>query len=157
MSDFPELVLANDNDVLVALERVLYARVRGLLGHTRAVEHPLVGAHGHGQFLHVLGLQRAAVDHLLELEHSRGDGGGALGGIPTLLVVTVGVEVAHIGHDGVTVGHVCCVVPPLGEPVTHVGLLSPRDQALLQCLAGPAGCNEVVDSLCRGLVLGLGE
>lgn len=155
--DGPELVLADDEDVRVALEGVLDGGVGGLLRHAAAVEHVLVRGHGHGQLLHVLWLEGALVDHGLEGEDGGGHGGCALGRVPALLVVAVRVEVAHVGDDGVPVAHVGGLVPPFRDPVARVGVLSARDQALLEGLAWAAGCDEVVYGFCGGLVFRGGE
>lgn len=66
MGDEPELVFADDEDVLVGLEGVLDGGVGGFLGNAAAVEHVFVGAHGHGELLHVLWFEGAVVNQLLE-------------------------------------------------------------------------------------------
>lgn len=157
VSHLEELVLADDGDVLVLVGSVLLCVVGGLGGDAAAVEHVLVAAHGNGQLLHVLGLQSALDDLLPEVEHRSGDGGGALGRVSSLAVVAVAVKVGDVGHDGVTVGQVRGIVPPLVNPVLDVGVFSACNQPLLQFLAEAVGRDEVVDGLFGILVLLLAE
>lgn len=140
-----ELVLANDNDVLVVLVRELDGVVGGLGGNTAGVEHPLVAVHADGELLHVLGLKRAAIDHLLELQDGGSNGGGALGGVAALAVIAVGVEVADVRDDRIAVGQVSSVVPPLVDPVLGLGVLGLGDELLLELAADAAGLDKVGD------------
>lgn len=69
----------------------------------------------------------------------------------------MGVEVADVGHHRVAVCHVGGVIPPLCDPIAYVGVLPPRDQALLEGLTRSTGGNEFVDGLCSRRIFGLGE
>jgi hypothetical protein len=151
---FPELVLPYDDNMRVLFGRVLDGRIYRLLGYTAEVEHVLIRAHGHGQLLHVLGLQRLVVYGLLKLQHGSRDCRSTLGRIPSFLVIAVRVEVAHIGHNRVSVAHVRCLIPPLCDPISSLWLVSVRNQSLLQCLARPAWSHKILDGLGGGLELG---
>jgi len=155
--DPEEPVLADDDDVLVLVGRVLPGVVGARGGDAAAVEHVLVGAHGLGLAAQVLGLQGARVDLALEVEHGGGDGGGALGRVAAVPVVAVRVEVGDVGDDGVAVAQVGGVVPPLGQPILDVGVGGALEEALLQRLALAAGADEGLDGLGGALILGGGE
>lgn len=93
MENLEELVLANNSNVLVVVGSVLLGVVGGLSGDTTAVEHVLITAHGNRQLLHVLGLEGALHDLLSEVKDRRCDGSGSLGGVSSLAVIAVTVEV----------------------------------------------------------------
>lgn len=93
VEDLEELVLANNSNVLVVVGSVLLGVVGGLSGDTTAVEHVLITAHGNRQLLHVLGLEGALHDLLSEVKDRRCDGSGSLGGVSSLAVIAVTVEV----------------------------------------------------------------
>ncbi|KAF1738016.1 Adenylyl cyclase-associated protein [Beauveria bassiana] len=146
VEDLEELVLADDDNVLVGVGRVLLRVVGRLSGDTGAVEHPLVAVHADGQLLHVLGLEGTLVDHLLELEDGGADGGSALGGVAALAVVAVGVKVADIGDNGVAVAEVGGIVPPLIDPVLGLGVGGLGLELLLKLAADTAGLDKFLDS-----------
>ena len=152
-----ELVVANGNDVLVGGMVEFDRVVLGVSSDSRGVEHPLVAVHTNGQLLHVLGLQAASVDLLLKLKNSRADGSGPLGGVSSSSVISVGIEVAHIGNHRVAVGEISSVIPPFIDPISGVGLFALGKQSLLK-LGSEAGR---FDKLFYGslalLKLGFGE
>ena len=155
--DLVELVLADGKDVLVLIGAELDGVVGGLGSNTAGVEHPLVRVHANGELLHVLGLESAGVDHLLELESGGGDGSGALGGVAAAAVIAVGVEVADVGDNGIAVGEVGCVVPPLVDPVLVLGVLATSDELLLELATRAVGGNKGINGLLAVLELLLAE
>jgi len=157
MVDLEKLISANGNDVLVALSRELDRVVGGPSGDARGVEHPLVAVHADGQLLHVLGLESAGVDELLEFEHGRGDGGGALGRFTTCAIVTMGIKVADVGNDRVAIRKVGRVIPPLVDPILGRRVLATRDKLVLKAMTNTAGLNELGDGSLAGLELGRRE
>ena len=151
--DRKKLVLADHHDVLVLPVVVLDGVVALVGGHAAGVEHPFVRLHADGHVLHVLRLERAGVDLLLELEHGRGEGGGALGRVAARAVVAVRVEVADVRHHGVARAEVRQLVPPRRQPVARARVVAPRQQPPLQLAAQPAGPRQVLDGRARRAVL----
>lgn len=155
--DLPELIVSNDDDVFVALGRVLNGIIGGQSGDSRGVEHVFITAHGHGLLAHVFGLEIAGIDLALELESCSGDCSSSFGGISPASVVTEGVKVGDIGDDGVTITQIGVVVPPVDDPILDFGILCLCNQTLLELLANAAGFVELGDGLFGSGKLVLGE
>jgi len=111
-----KVTVAEDDEMVVSLPVVLDSRVRGLLGDTVGVEHPLVRPHAERTSLALFRSQLLGLQETTEGEESLEQTSGTLGTGSAGPVVLVSVKVADVGHDGVTVSHVSGIVPPFAQP-----------------------------------------